>query len=168
MITFCFGFPSLLPWAFAGGTEEEKPGERGRRLKAGAGTPPHTSLSRGILLLGAAGAPHSSSPGHRGPAPALPWGCAPRARTATYLNLSQDIQAFCDLPKYHMLAIQPIRLVTCQEELGAIGVWAGVGHGEQAWGREGARQLPPAWLLRPGSLRPGDVPTTRMPYLPLN
>lgn len=30
MITFCFGFPSLLPWAFAGGTEEEeKPGEGG-------------------------------------------------------------------------------------------------------------------------------------------
>lgn len=34
-----------------------------------------------------------------------------------------------------MLAIQPIRLVTGQEELGAIGVWARIGHGEKAWSR---------------------------------
>lgn len=32
-----------------------------------------------------------------------------------------------------MLAIQPICLITGQEELGAIGVWARIGHGEKAW-----------------------------------
>lgn len=32
-----------------------------------------------------------------------------------------------------MLAIQPICLITGQEELGAIGVWARIGHGQKAW-----------------------------------
>ncbi|XP_077725816.1 uncharacterized protein LOC144296591 [Canis aureus] len=48
------------------------------------------------------------------------------------LYLPQDIQAFRDLPEHHVLAIQPIHLVTRQEELGAIGVGARAGHGEQA------------------------------------
>lgn len=49
------------------------------------------------------------------------------------LNLPQDVQAFCDLPEHDVLAVQPICLVTRQEELGAIGVWARISHGEQAW-----------------------------------
>lgn len=52
---------------------------------------------------------------------------------ALRLNLPQDIQAVRDLPKHHMLAVQPICLITGQEELGAIGVWARIGHGEEAW-----------------------------------
>ncbi|XP_072653283.1 uncharacterized protein [Canis lupus baileyi] len=48
------------------------------------------------------------------------------------LDLPQDIQTFRDLPEHHVLAIQPIHLVTRQEELGAIGVGARAGHGEQA------------------------------------
>jgi hypothetical protein len=64
---------------------------------------------------------------HQGPG----WG---KGCSATYLNLPQDIQAFSDLPKHHVLAVQPICLITGQEELGAIGVWAGVGHGKEAWG----------------------------------
>lgn len=109
---------------------------------------------------GAAGAPLSRPQGARSSSPMR---VCTRARTATYLNLPQDIQAFCDLPKYHVLAVQPIRLVTRQEELGAVGVGPGVGHGEQAWGREGACRLPPPWLPRPGSLRLRDAPAMRAP-----
>lgn len=78
-------------------------------------------------------------PGHSEPFPTLPLGRPPmqgpgrKPLPTTYLNLPQDIQAFRDLPKYHMLAVQPICLITGQEELGAIGVRARIGHGEETW-----------------------------------
>jgi hypothetical protein len=77
-------------------------------------------------------------PGHQEPSPTLPLGHPPtqgpgrKQLPTTHLDLPQDIQAFRDLPKYHMLAVQPICLITGQEELGAVGVRARIGHGEEA------------------------------------
>ena len=49
------------------------------------------------------------------------------------LNLLHYVHAICDCSKDHVLAIQPPSLHGAQEELGAVGVWAGVGHGQNAW-----------------------------------
>lgn len=79
------------------------------KIKGGSEhSPSHAQPEQRQLLLEQLG----PSPGHRGAAPAIPQGCAPRAWAATHLNLPQDIQAFRDLPEYHVLAVQPIRLVT--------------------------------------------------------
>lgn len=54
MMTFCLGFPSLLPWALAGKTEEEESGEGGRVERKGQlripAPPPASSSSRGLSL----------------------------------------------------------------------------------------------------------------------
>lgn len=81
---------------------------------------------------------------------------------ALCLDLPQDIQAFRDLPEHHVLAVQPVRLVTRQEELGAVGVRAGVGHGEQAWSRVLEDEvliieLPPVDGLAPGAVVVGEI-----------
>lgn len=73
------------------------------------------------------------------------------------LNLPQDVQAIRDLPKHYMLAVQPIRLVTHQEELGAVGVWAGVGHGQQAWSRVFEDKVFIVKLLPVDGLAPGAI-----------
>ena len=124
------GLPVLAALGLCG--PNRRGGIRGGRLesKGGSGTPtplpvpPPTPQQQLVVSLQA---PIQLSHIH---------GCAPGALAATHLNLPQDVQAIRDLPKHYMLAVQPIRLVTRQEELGAVGVWAGVGHGEQAWGRE--------------------------------
>lgn len=135
MITFCFGFPSLLPWAFVGTEEEEKAGRVESKEQLRDTLPRCSPVQAASAPLSRPHSACSSSPA----------GLCTQGRAAPHLNLPQDIQAFCDLPKHHVLAIQPIGLVARQEELGAVGVGAGVGHGEQACGREGARQpLPPA------------------------
>ena len=134
MITFCFGFPSLLPWAFVGTEKGEKHGRVESKDWLRDTLPICPPLpEQKQPSLGAAVAPLQLSRRAMHPGPG----------EATHLNLPQDIQAFCDLPKHYVLAIYPISLVTCQDESGAVGVWARADHGEQAWGREGARQALP-------------------------
>ncbi len=41
-----------------------------------------------------------------------------------------DVHALGDVPEHTMFAIQPCGLDGAEEELGAVGVWSGVGHGE--------------------------------------
>lgn len=113
------GLPVLAALGLRGRTEEAESGrERGgsRRLRNTRPRPPHPSR-------------RPASPSRPGAPLLLP-------HTAAHLNLPQDVQAFCDLPEHDVLAVQPICLVTRQEELGAIGVWARIGHGEQAWGEK--------------------------------
>ena len=50
------------------------------------------------------------------------------------LELGQDVLTFDQLAENDMAAVQPRRLLERNEELRAVGVLAGVGHGEQAGG----------------------------------
>jgi len=49
------------------------------------------------------------------------------------LDLLDDIHSLCDLSKDHMLPIQPLGLGSAEEKLAAVGVRAGVCHGEDSW-----------------------------------
>ena len=47
-------------------------------------------------------------------------------------DLLDDIHALHHLAEHHVLAIQPLGLGGAHEELGAVGVWSSVGHGENS------------------------------------
>ena len=57
------------------------------------------------------------------------------ARLRSYcLNLLDNVHSLRrHAAENNVLAIQPLGLHGVQEELGAVGVWAGVGHGQNAW-----------------------------------
>ena len=57
------------------------------------------------------------------------------ARLRSYcLNLLDNVHSLRrHAAENNVLAIQPLGLHGAQEELGAVGVWAGVGHGQNAW-----------------------------------
>ena len=51
---------------------------------------------------------------------------------AEALDLGDDVHALDDLAKDGVAAVEPVRLGRRDKELAAVGVGAGVGHGEQA------------------------------------
>ena len=59
--------------------------------------------------------------------------CCDTSFAIKYLHFFDDIQARNGGPKDHVLAVQPVRPGRGEEKLGAIGVGARIGHGEDAW-----------------------------------
>lgn len=49
------------------------------------------------------------------------------------LDLLHNLHALLDTPEHHMFAVQPVSLDGADEELGAIGVGARIGHGQDPW-----------------------------------
>jgi len=53
--------------------------------------------------------------------------------TAERLNLLDDVHALDDGAEHDVLVVQPARLDRADEELRAVGVGSGVGHGQSTW-----------------------------------
>lgn len=49
------------------------------------------------------------------------------------LNLLDNVKALDNRSKHNVLAIQPFGRSRAQEELGSVGSWSGVGHGQDSW-----------------------------------
>jgi len=49
------------------------------------------------------------------------------------LDLLDDIHACGDIAEDDVLAIEPVGLDGTEEELGTVGAWTSVGHGENTW-----------------------------------
>ncbi len=62
----------------------------------------------------------------RGPAPLA------RHRHPLHLPQHQQRRLVDQSAKYHVFVVEPVAGGEGEEELAAVGVWAGVGHGEQA------------------------------------
>merc|ERR1719194_252168 len=61
------------------------------------------------------------------------WLSGRAALGADGLDGLDDIHALNDAAEDNVLAIEPVGLDSAEEELGAVSVWASVGHGEDSW-----------------------------------
>ena len=84
---------------------------------------------------------------------------------AALLHLPHDVQPRHDGAKHDVLPVQPAGLLRADEELGAVGVRAGVCHGDHSGSRVAELEVLVLKVLPVHGLPPGPVPGRDVPAL---